>query len=328
MRTQPNISASHSRSKLVKKAVRESIVWAAMLLPIALYGGCIFQRENRIPVAQQPLFQGVTYRRLVEEKPRPYVVHLFELDLTASGLRPFVTAAVPEAPVINQKGQPLVTQAERTASFLKKNNLQLAVNANFFYPFEEISPWNYEPEEGDLTAVVGVSISDGDIISPAHPRYSALCFSEDSSNATSAEIVWQKDCPLGTQQAVSGQPLWIQDESPPVEMAFVADKLKSKKAYPLTLAALNNTGDRLWLLISDGKQPLYSEGMTIKEASVVLKSLGATTALQLDGGGSSTAVIEGETGPEIINAVIHAKIPGNERPVANNLGFYAKPLEP
>ncbi|MEL6555331.1 MAG: phosphodiester glycosidase family protein [Cyanobacteria bacterium J06621_11] len=324
MRIRPNLSTQKPRSTKLIPKVREGAIWIGLLLPLALYGVGMAQRSARTSLAPQPLFQGITYRRLIEGTPRPYVVHLFDIDLSAAGLRPLVTPAVPNAPVINADGQPLVTQSQRTASFLREHGLQLAVNANFFYPFEELAPWNYEPDEGDLTAVIGVSISDGQSVSPMHPRYSVLCF---SANAT-AQIVWQENCPADTQQAVSGQPLWIAEGDPPEEMAFVADKLKSKKAYPLTLAALNPAGDRLWLLISDGKQPLYSEGMTIKEASVLLQSLGATTAVQLDGGGSATAVVAGEDGPEVLNAVIHAKIPGYERPVANNLGFYANPLQP
>ena len=321
MRIRPNIS----RQRL-SRPLKEGVIWFVLLIPIALYAFCIFNRSDRTSLAKKALFEGITYQRLVENSPRPSLIHLFEINLGTTGLRPFVTPPVPNAPVINADGQPLVTQSQRTASFLREYGLQLAVNANFFYPFEEIAPWNYEPDEGDLTAVIGVSISEGQEVSQAHPRYSALCFL--SANNKRAQIVWQDTCPAGTQQAVSGQPLWLGEGPPPEEMAFAADKLKSKKAYPLTLAALNDEGDRLWLLLSDGKQPLYSEGMTIKEASDVLKSLGATTALQLDGGGSTTAVIEGENGPKVLNAVIHAKIPGKERPVANNLGFYAKPLQP
>jgi len=47
--------------------------------------------------------------------------------------------------------------------------------------------------------------------------------------------------------------------------------------------------------------------------------------MSLDGGGSSTVVIEGKDGkPEILNSPIDIYIPGRERPVGNHLGIYVK----
>jgi hypothetical protein len=49
------------------------------------------------------------------------------------------------------------------------------------------------------------------------------------------------------------------------------------------------------------------------------------TAINLDGGGSSTLVIENVQGrPQILNAPIHASIPGVERPVGNHLGVWVR----
>jgi len=48
--------------------------------------------------------------------------------------------------------------------------------------------------------------------------------------------------------------------------------------------------------------------------------LGASDAINLDGGGSSTMVVAGEDGtPQVINRPIHTGVPGRERPVANHL---------
>jgi len=303
--------------------LKEGLIWLGLLLPIGVYGYQLLQRPPATVIEPQPLYQGITYSRRVESTPRPQVIHILEIDLTAPGVKPFSTPGRENTQARTPQEENRRTRADRTSGFLQTHQLQLAVNANFFFPFEEISPWNYEPRVGTPTSVIGVAISDGEIVSQPHPRYSALCLWEGR-----AEIVWEQPCPVGTEQGVSGQPLWLRDEAPPETMAFVADKLKSKRAYPLTLAALNEEGTRLWLLLSDGKQPLYSEGTTIKEASEILKSLGAITAVQLDGGGSTTLVVEKEGQPHVMNAVIHAKIPGLERPVANHLGFYAQPIAP
>jgi exopolysaccharide biosynthesis protein len=48
-------------------------------------------------------------------------------------------------------------------------------------------------------------------------------------------------------------------------------------------------------------------------------------AMSLDGGGSSTMVIEGEDGQAVIlNSPIDNYIPGRERPVGNHLGIYVE----
>lgn len=303
--------------------LKEGLIYLGLLLPLAGYGYALLQRPLAQPVVAQPLYQGITYSRRVESTPRPQVIHLLEIDLTAAGVKPFSTPGQETTQARTPQSENRKTRAQRTSDFLQTHQLQLAVNANFFFPFEEIAPWNYEPRTGALTNAIGVAISDGDVVSQPHPRYSALCLWESR-----AEIVWETPCPEGTQQGVSGQPLWLQASPPPASMAFVADKLNASTAYPLTIAALNEEGTRLWLLLSDGKQPLYSEGTTIKEASEMLTELGAVTAVQLDGGGSTTLAMEVEGRPHIMNAVIHSKIPGWERPVANHLGFYAEPLAP
>jgi exopolysaccharide biosynthesis protein len=52
---------------------------------------------------------------------------------------------------------------------------------------------------------------------------------------------------------------------------------------------------------------------------------GAFMGMSLDGGGSSTMVIEGNGGePMILNSPIDNYIPGRERPVGTHLGIYVK----
>jgi len=82
----------------------------------------------------------------------------------------------------------------------------------------------------------------------------------------------------------------------------------------------------LWLILGDGKQPLYSGGITLREVAALVQGLGAEIAIRLEGGGFTTLAIATKNGPRILNAVIQAKVPGQERLVANHLGFFANPL--
>jgi exopolysaccharide biosynthesis protein len=63
--------------------------------------------------------------------------------------------------------------------------------------------------------------------------------------------------------------------------------------HPRTaIAAL---GDRRALLaVVDGRQPALSVGMTLDELARLLIEFGATEAINLDGGGSTTMVVQGQ----------------------------------
>ena len=58
--------------------------------------------------------------------------------------------------------------------------------------------------------------------------------------------------------------------------------------------ALGYNDQKLILIVADGRQPGYSTGMSLYEISTVLIELGATEAINLDGGSSSTFVVDGK----------------------------------
>jgi exopolysaccharide biosynthesis protein len=96
--------------------------------------------------------------------------------------------------------------------------------------------------------------------------------------------------------------------------------------YPRTAVATNQQGDKLWIVVVDGRQPYYSEGVTLAELTQIFIEFGVYTALNLDGGGSTTLVVSIGGKPTLLNSPIHTRIPTRQRPVANHLGIYALPL--
>jgi len=67
--------------------------------------------------------------------------------------------------------------------------------------------------------------------------------------------------------------------------------------HPRTAIGLANDGRELILAVVDGRQKPYSDGMTLRELAELFRSLGATQALNLDGGGSSTFVLAESSAP-------------------------------
>ena len=62
---------------------------------------------------------------------------------------------------------------------------------------------------------------------------------------------------------------------------------------PRTAVGVIDTNHLVFVVV-DGRSPGYSAGVTMTELAQILQGLGATTAYNLDGGGSSTMVFDGE----------------------------------
>ncbi len=116
--------------------------------------------------------------------------------------------------------------------------------------------------------------------------------------------------PRDIQWAIAGGPRLLRDGQVSIEwqqegmsLSFVQTK------HPRTAVGLKD--DALLWVIVDGRQPGYSEGMSLEELAEFLRSAGCKDALNLDGGGSSTLFVRG--------SVVNRPSDGRERPIANAL---------
>lgn len=286
------------------------LLLATSLLPLLWLGARYLQRPTRTAETRTLLSGGAKYQRIIWNQPRPVILHLVAIDLTSPNLHVLITPA--DRTTSNPDDRPLV--ARTTTNFLKTFEMDLAINGSFFFPFKEDGPLDYFPHSGDRVNVVGQSISNGKIVSAKGEQdWAILCF--DAKNR--AQILNQPTCPSTTQHGLSGNELILQNGT----VLNTRTAQDGAKPYPRAIVGLNDTGDTLWLVIIDGKQPFYSEGATLPEVAAFLPTIGITTALNLDGGGSTTLAYRTPQGAQTLNAPIHTKIPMTERPVANHLGF-------
>jgi hypothetical protein len=296
----------HWRDKSIQRTQMIGIKALLLLLlglPIVIPAWGYFQRPATDSLILN-LASGVTYERTHLTQPRPNVMHVARIDLQQPQLELLVT---PGAIATDDRE----LHARTTSQFLTRYQQDLAINASFFYPFQENAPWDYYPMVGDRVNAVGYAASNGKVYSDGDvPTWPVICF--DAQNHV--QILAQPNCPKSTQQGVSGNELILNAGQP--------SALKEKdQPYPRTIVGTDATGNQLWLVVIDGKQPWYSEGMTIAETIPLLQKMGITTALNLDGGGSVAMVRSTPMGPTILNAPIHNKLPMTERPIANHLGF-------
>ncbi len=276
-----------------------------ILIAISGYSFWLFHRP--LPgSAHETLFDGITYIRDVRHDPRPLVIHVVTIDLDTPGLRFFVT------PGDASGGREL--RAQSTSQFLDRYHLQLAINGDFYRPWWSITIFDYYPHLGDPINVDGFASSEGSVYSTAAPRdHPTLYVSRDNRVSIGS--------PLGAvYNAVSGTPRLLEDGHLSIE---VAKKSDGGALNPRTAVALDRNARTLLLFVIDGRQPNYSEGVSLYELADIILEYGGYNALNLDGGGSSTLVVKGLSGqPHILNSPMDNFIPGRERPVGNHLGVY------
>jgi hypothetical protein len=256
-------------------------------------------------------FAGVRYQRLVRQQPRPIVAHLVRIDLDEPGIDVRVSPHQPSA-----SGDVL---SDTASGFARRYGAQLAINANYFYPFRNDHPLSYEPHVGDPVQIVGRAASHGQ-------SYGG----EDGELEGMITLYLSRERRISFEQpqgelwhAISGLGYVVKEGA---ALDF-KDEGYNRVPYPRSIAAADATGRYLLLLVVDGKQPRYSEGVTLAEAAELLMRHGAHTAIQLDGGGSATLVRQvGQGGIRQANTPINFRVPGWERPVGNHLGIYARPL--
>jgi len=262
-------------------------------------------RPAPIPVKRE-LFDGVMYHRVVRYLPHSMIAHVLVIDTKVKGMHFLVT------PPADEEGG--TTAARTTSQFLEEFDVQIAINGDGFFPWWSRGPADYYPHVGDPVTPNGVSAAYGEVYADG---------AQDVRPEPTIYISRRGDlsfnrAPNRVFHALSGDRMLI------VSGNIVPD-LNNKVLHPRTALGTNRNGRWLYIVVVDGRQPFYSEGATFNELAKLLKDFGAFNAMSLDGGGSSTLVIEGGNGNSmILNSPIDSYIPGRERPVANHFGIYLK----
>jgi hypothetical protein len=253
----------------------------------------------------QELFQGITYQRIVRQSPRPLVIHVVKVNLRAAGIRFLVTPGNPKA------GQPLA--ARTTSQFLSEFHLQLAVNGDGFTPWRSNTLLDYYPHRGDPVTPIGLAASQGQIYSQPTDAEPTLYIARDNRARFNSPLG-------GIYNAISGNTMLVEDGK--------ATDQPDELPQPRTAVGLDQRMRQMVIVVVDGRQPGYSEGVTLSEMAGLLIEFGAYNGMNLDGGGSSTLVAQSSNGrPEVLNRPIDLHIPNRERYIGNHLGIFADPVK-
>jgi hypothetical protein len=251
------------------------------------------------PLGPTELAPGIVYRRVPLQKPRRAVAHVLQIDLAAPQLRMTITPKV-----LGVHCMP----ARRTSDFLVASKSVVAINGAFFHPFWSKGPWNYYPHEGDCTYVLGRWSAQGQKYGQKWKGV-ALSFGPglEPTAGRLADAPW----------TVEGKTWLVKDQ---VVLRHAADE-QDAKPYPRNVMCIAREPHSLLSILVDGRQPGYSDGLTLGEVAEFAAQQGCAHAIELDGGGSVSMAWRSPHGVVLLNRPVHTRVPGRERPVANHIGF-------
>ena len=278
---------------LAATRLRGGLAWATglvaiVLTPAGLYGVGLRYRHPPTPT-QRELAPGLEYERRVV--PGPAVVHIVRIDLGRPDL----------VPVATPPAEGTAVPAQRVLDFAVEQGAAVAMNTAFFHPFHSRSPFDYYPRPGDPTEPFGITMTDGQEFGANRYHRGTVYFSEDDVSLEPFDAA---------RWAVTGRTTLVKDGQ--------AQDGDEETVAPRSAIAFDGT--RVWFVVVDGRQPGYSEGITLAALGRELAGLGAQWAVEMDGGGSSTLVDTTGPKPRSLNCPIHTRLPCRARAVAAQVG--------
>ena len=227
-----------------------------------------------------PVAPGVDYQELTG----PHIdVHVARIDLTNPDL---MIISTPES-----------ERGTTVADYAKKNKALVAINADYFdTKFKPvgltIGPCGQWQGTKDTSREGVVAIGRGRAMIQKQ-----------------SEVLDPVDSWVGA--AVSGWPLLVNQCTPFTAKELPGSDAFTRAPHPRTAVGLSKDGNTMYFVVADGRRSGIP-GMTLAAlAELMSDELGACTAINLDGGGSSTMWVT--------DKVVNRPSDGVERPVADHL---------
>ena len=274
-----------ARNKLV-------IAIAALLLGAA----ALWAITSRGELPETEIYRGVSYRcfRPPTEPEISGLVHVVRVDLTAPGIELFITPVDPTA-----KARGFEYRLEYVSSMVKRNDLAAAINGQYF-----AADSRYFDTPGDFAVAIDTSISEHQ---PNHISLNSymLWFEDDLTPHVEPNKPPSAIAIARARWAISGEmPVLISGK-----VNSYADRIPNKR----TLAGIDPKKKFLWLVTFDRASTM--------RATEIVSDFGATDAISLDGGGSTTMALGAAA-----RSVAPGTVCGGWRPVATCIGVRAQPI--
>tara|TARA_B100001123_G_scaffold267922_2_gene298223 strand:+ start:358 stop:1224 length:867 start_codon:yes stop_codon:yes gene_type:complete len=212
---------------------------------------------------------GITYTLKESTEPIPNKIHVLRINLALNKVKPKV--ALGPDPDGDGPAEVSLTDPRKLAS---SPSVVAFVNTN---------PWDSFPNaegrknrnwySGQPVDIHGLAGSEGKMRSTMAPSNASVWFD------AKGKVHFGHQAEDKPQEATTGFQLILSNGKLTVGTGGAR--------HPRTAIGTDEKGKILWLVVVDGRQRRYSEGMNMHELATVMKELGCWTATNMDGGGSS-----------------------------------------
>lgn len=289
---------------------------AALLVSSAAFGAAC--PESVDWSAAHAFAPGMQCLHVTLDEPRLMENYMVRVDLRTPGLRVTGTGRASNwgerMSDVTNRVLLVDTVRQRTRDFLEEHrahgtNMVLAVNTAPWSPWEPPFTHRY-------AQLPHLTVLNGEVVSHTEKRGVMLVvFTNNVAVVTNA----LDDADIASVAIAhpgfgiimrGGNPLAKRNPDRPAKLA------------PRTAFGISADGRYLYVLVVDGRQKGYSHGADMLDLALLLKAAGASDAINVDGGGSSTLVRwDGEKGEAVVDNR-HDPSRRYYRNVAVNLGFW------
>jgi exopolysaccharide biosynthesis protein len=300
--------------------LRAFVVLGAGLL---LAGGAIAQAERTYPTTRAAevasAFSTPGVDLVFEQRSQPNMsVYVAKIDTTKVDVVVSLAGADPDG-----ADGPWETVLMTTKAIAEREKLDVAVNADFFITEVKTDaegkklPNYVAGREAKGTGVTVVNTADAGagvlVAGKTHTGKAHGAVVVEADGRVSIREVTTADEVKGARAVVSGRDILVKEGKVLFDKPPEAGWNSFRGKNPRTVAGVSEDGKTLILLVVDGRSE-RSEGMTYGELAAEAVKQGAWTAVNLDGGGSSTFVVRVGDEWKVVNGT------GFQRPIANVIG--------
>jgi exopolysaccharide biosynthesis protein len=260
------------------------------------------------PVSNSP--SPVSYEHIVRRDPN-YSIHIVRVDLSDPRVAIRIARGGPDP----DGDGPWLTTLLPTSEIAERDHFDVAINGDFFeaQATKDVEGRNTGYVRGKPAAPVGTAMTDGVLW---HRSDTTRAYLEITSSniAKIAEGGPADPIDASAREIVGGSQIIVRGGR---AILFPGSKFAETR-HPRTAVGIDASGRQLTLLVVDGRQPELSIGMTLVELSEEMIRAGCVTAINLDGGGSTTLVYRDAKSKKL--AVLNSPSDSRERAVADVLG--------
>jgi len=229
------------------------------------------------------LYNGVSYK-LLDDSEKGIKVHQIRIDVTHPDVEFFI-----DAPKKGEDG--FYVPSTKPSTFLSKKKAQVVINGTAY------SPANLAPE-GQPKTPDSLAIFNGIEYAPVGEENAAFLVLNDRS----VKIIRNEELPnyqdnikmaLGAWHWAGVQGLLVENGE-----ILVSDHNDDEKAVRTSIG-LSEDEKTVYLVVVEGRprqgsvfQDLVGHGVYLEDLAHIMQSIGCHTAMNLDGGGAATMVIE------------------------------------